>query len=63
MRARPISPSILKPACTSAARGELPNDGLLQDNTRYAAVEVRDRVPVLLIDGLGGYKPRRGESR
>jgi hypothetical protein len=37
----------------SANRSELPNDGLLEDNIRYAAVEVRDRVPVLLIDGLG----------
>jgi hypothetical protein len=33
--------------------GELDNDGLLQDNVRYAAVEVRDKVPVLVIDGLG----------
>jgi hypothetical protein len=38
---------------THPGRGELPNDGLRQDNFRYAAVEVRDRVPVLLIDGLG----------
>ena len=37
----------------STSRTELPNDGLLQDNKRYAAVEVRERVPVLLIDGLG----------
>jgi hypothetical protein len=32
---------------------ELPSDGLLEDNRRYAAVEVRERVPVLLVDGLG----------
>ncbi len=37
----------------SANRGELANDGLPQDNVRYASVEVRERVPVLVIDGLG----------
>jgi hypothetical protein len=37
----------------SVHRSELPNDGLLQDNIRYAAVEVRERVPVLVIDGMG----------
>lgn len=30
---------------------ELENDGLLIDNTRHAVVEVRDKVPVLVIDG------------
>jgi hypothetical protein len=33
--------------------GDLPNDGLLADNTRFAAVEVRDKVPILVIDGDG----------
>ncbi len=32
---------------------EVPNDGLKEDNARVAAVEVRDKVPVLVIDGEG----------
>ncbi len=31
----------------------LPNDGLADDNVRHAAVEVREKVPILLIDGDG----------
>jgi hypothetical protein len=31
----------------------LTNDGLLPDNIRYAVVEVRDKVPILVIDGAG----------
>jgi hypothetical protein len=45
----------------SALRGKLENDGLLQDNIRYAAVEVRDQVPVLVLDGEG--KGGREEER
>jgi hypothetical protein len=37
----------------SAQRGKLENDGLAQDNVRHAAVEIRDKVPVLIIDGEG----------
>ncbi len=37
----------------SAQRGKLENDGLALDNARHAAVEIRDKVPVLLIDGEG----------
>ena len=37
----------------NAQRGKLENDGLSQDNERHAAVEIRDKVPVLLIDGEG----------
>ena len=37
----------------NAQRGKLENDGLTQDNVRHAAVEVRDKVPVLIIDGAG----------
>jgi Aerotolerance regulator N-terminal len=33
--------------------GELEGDGLEADNTRLAAVEIRDKVPVLVIDGEG----------
>jgi hypothetical protein len=36
-----------------AQRGKLLNDGLKEDNVRYAAVEVRNKVPVLVIDGDG----------
>src|SRR5207237_10342402 len=36
-----------------AQRGKLPNDGLKEDNIRYAAVEVRNKVPVLVVDGEG----------
>jgi hypothetical protein len=46
----------------SANRSELPNDGLLHDNIRYAAVEVRERVPVLLIDGLGTKGREQGKD-
>ncbi|MCI0378878.1 MAG: BatA domain-containing protein [Gemmataceae bacterium] len=37
----------------SAHRGKLENDGLAHDNVRHAAVEMRDKVPVLLVDGQG----------
>jgi hypothetical protein len=37
----------------SAQRGKLENDGLAEDNVRYAAVEVRSKVPVLVVDGEG----------
>jgi hypothetical protein len=37
----------------SAQRGKLENDGLALDNVRHAAVEIRDKVPVLIIDGEG----------
>jgi Aerotolerance regulator N-terminal len=37
----------------SAQRGELENDGLPDDNVRHAAVEIRNKVPILLIDGKG----------
>lgn len=34
-------------------RGKLENDGLVDDNIRHASVEIRDKVPVLVIDGEG----------
>ena len=37
----------------NAHRGKLENDGLSQDNIRHAAVEIRDKVPVLIVDGEG----------
>src|SRR5262245_1896810 len=37
----------------SAQRGKLENDALVHDNIRHAAVEIRDKVPVLLVDGEG----------
>jgi hypothetical protein len=37
----------------SAHRGKLEADGLAQDNVRHAAVEIRDKVPVLVVDGEG----------
>jgi hypothetical protein len=42
----------------SGQRGPLENDGLAVDNTRYAAVEIRNKVPVLVIDG----KDKHGRS-
>jgi hypothetical protein len=36
---------------TNAQRGQLENDGLWADNVRHAVVEVRDKVPILVIDG------------
>jgi hypothetical protein len=45
----------------SAQRGKLENDGLLEDNVRHATIEIRNKVPVLIIDGEG---PRgRAESQ
>jgi hypothetical protein len=37
----------------NAQLGELDNDGLLADNVRHAAVEIREKVPILIIDGEG----------
>ncbi|HZZ82620.1 MAG TPA: BatA domain-containing protein [Gemmataceae bacterium] len=37
----------------NAAKQALGNDGLLADNTRHAVVEVRDKVPILVVDGDG----------
>jgi hypothetical protein len=37
----------------SAQSGELENDGLADDNVRYAAVELRNKVPILVVDGNG----------
>ena len=37
----------------SAQLTELENDGLAADNIRHAAVEVREKVPILMIDGEG----------
>jgi hypothetical protein len=36
-----------------ALKKELGNDGLLADNIRHAVVEVRDKVPILVVDGEG----------
>jgi hypothetical protein len=36
-----------------ALKHELGNDGLLADNLRHAVVEVRDKVPILVVDGDG----------
>jgi hypothetical protein len=33
--------------------GDLENDGLAADNVRFASVEVREKVPILVIDGEG----------
>jgi len=37
----------------NAQLGELENDGLAADNIRHAAVEIREKVPILVIDGEG----------
>jgi hypothetical protein len=37
----------------NALKQPLENDGLLADNIRYAVVEVRDKVPILVVDGEG----------
>jgi hypothetical protein len=37
----------------SAQRGPLEGDGLEMDNVRYAAVEIRNKVPILVLDGEG----------
>ncbi len=46
----------------SINRAELPSDGLREDNRRYAAVEVRERVPVLVIDGMGAKGREEGKD-
>jgi hypothetical protein len=38
---------------TNAQKQPLDNDGILADNIRHAVVEVRDKVPILVIDGEG----------
>lgn len=37
----------------STTLGDLENDGLAADNVRYASVEVRDKLPILIVDGDG----------
>jgi Aerotolerance regulator N-terminal len=37
----------------SAKLGDLENDGLAADNVRFAAIEIRDKVPILVVDGEG----------
>lgn len=37
----------------STTLGKLENDGLEADNVRFASIEVRDKVPILVIDGDG----------
>ena len=46
----------------NAQLNELQNDGLLIDNVRYAAVEVREKVPVLVIDGEGSKGREEGRD-
>ncbi|MBI3823708.1 MAG: BatA domain-containing protein, partial [Planctomycetes bacterium] len=38
---------------TNAQKLPLENDGLLEDNTRHVVVEVREQVPILVVDGNG----------
>lgn len=45
----------------SPQRGKLENDGLPDDNVRHTAVEIRNKVPVLVVDGEGARG--RDESR
>ncbi len=46
---------------TNAQKGPLDNDGLALDNIRHTVVEVREKVPILVVDGDG---PRgREESK
>ena len=40
----------------------LPNDGLLADNIRHTVVEVRDKVPILVIDGAGRDGRKEGKD-
>ena len=37
----------------STQLGDLENDGLAADNVRHAAIEIRDKVPILVLDGEG----------
>ncbi len=45
---------------TNAQMGPLENDGLLADNLRHSVVEVRDKVPILVLDGS---RPRDPQTR
>lgn len=38
---------------TTPQKGPLENDGILPDNLRHTTVEVRDKVPILVVDGDG----------
>ncbi len=44
----------------SADRTPLQNDGLLEDNVRHVAVEIRNKVPVLVVDGRGAEGRKEG---
>lgn len=57
IRAGEIHYATISARLESAARGKLENDGLLEDNHRHATVEVRDQVPVLVVDGGGARRP------
>ena len=46
----------------STTLGELENDGLSADNVRFAAVEVRDKVPILVVDGEAARSRDKGDS-
>ena len=37
----------------ATARGPLDDDGLLADNIRFASVQIRNKIPILIIDGDG----------
>src|SRR5262249_12639608 len=50
----------------NAALQPLENDGLLADNVRHTVVEVRDKVPILVIDGdttRGRTSPDKAEGK
>jgi hypothetical protein len=47
---------------TNAAFKGLENDAILEDNTRHTFVEVRDKVPILVIDGAGRDGRKEGKD-
>jgi len=47
---------------TSPQLGPLDNDGLLADNLRHTVVEVRDKVPILVVDGAGKLGREEGKD-
>lgn len=47
---------------TNLQLGQLDNDGLLGDNIRHTVVEVREKVPILVIDGEGAKGREEGKD-
>lgn len=62
--AKPAEPyyALLSVALKNPQLEDVPGDGLPQDNIRYTAVELREKVPILVIDGDGAKGREEGKD-